>query len=188
MIFGNNRQGRLIWKVSINNQWLRVEESEDAGRFLVASRDIEKGEVIIITIIICNHRHHRCYCIQRRERCSTIPMITMIIMITVVIINVVITSTLITMIFINMTMITGIPLVAKTSSSSSSFLSSTWSWWQVVLSDLPLVAGPIYTRTRPVCLECLRWLQLWHIWWWQWWWWGCQSWWWLWWRWWWRWW
>ena len=27
---------------------------------------------------------------------------------------------------------------------------------QVVLSDLPLVAGPIYTRTRPVCLECLR--------------------------------
>ena len=28
---------------------------------------------------------------------------------------------------------------------------------QMVLSDLPLVAGPIYTRTRPVCLECLRW-------------------------------
>jgi len=51
----------------------RVEESDDAGRFLVASRDIEKGEV--------------------------------------------------------------------------------------VLSDLPLVAGPIYTRTRPVCLECLRHLE-----------------------------
>ena len=26
----------------------------------------------------------------------------------------------------------------------------------MVLSDAPLVAGPIYTRTRPVCLECLR--------------------------------
>jgi len=30
---------------------------------------------------------------------------------------------------------------------------------EVVLSDLPLVAGPIYTRTRPVCLECLRFLE-----------------------------
>jgi hypothetical protein len=29
---------------------------------------------------------------------------------------------------------------------------------EVVLSEYPLVAGPIYTRTRPVCLECLRWV------------------------------
>ena len=26
----------------------------------------------------------------------------------------------------------------------------------VILSEYPLVAGPIYTRTRPLCLECLR--------------------------------
>jgi hypothetical protein len=26
----------------------------------------------------------------------------------------------------------------------------------LILSEYPLVAGPIYTRTRPLCLECLK--------------------------------
>jgi hypothetical protein len=26
----------------------------------------------------------------------------------------------------------------------------------LILSEHPLVAGPIYTRTRPLCLECLK--------------------------------